>query len=448
MQTRSLKRGWVDTPVSAATPTPHDADATYVQAVARGMMEDAAKEHISAKEEQLAAKAILDTTTAAMKAAEMDYAAKEKLATAASSKWLAAKVRYTSGNFTDKEALTSLADAIISTFKDPDRNVRKKAVYVLGNLGQTILASHTNDIIGMLNDICEWVRFGAVRALGKLSKAALVGHANALANMLRDPQPFVIQEAVKALTKLDPAELAPHAGAIVQLLAHAKVTVHHTAMDAFGKLDRDALTPHVSAIVFVLTDPDWVTRFGALKALGKLNAAVLASRRYYSDAILSLLHDENSMVRTQAAKVIIILEEAQTALHAGAIVSMLTHIDAAVRRDAFKLVARKLAAGNFKLVASNTDAKRTPEEALALVISAIANMHTTGELNDWAWSGINTLRTLKTMLARMHWATARVYRPVARWYGWVWYEEACKSLYAPGGKWAERDRAAFEDEFC
>jgi hypothetical protein len=33
--------------------------------------------------------------------------------------------------------------------------VRKKAVNVLSNLGQTTLASHTNDIIGMFNDTYE-----------------------------------------------------------------------------------------------------------------------------------------------------------------------------------------------------------------------------------------------------------------------------------------------------
>jgi HEAT repeat protein len=415
------------------------------------MMQKAAKEQLAAKEGQLAAKANFDNATcalrganAAMEAAKTDYAAKEKLATSASSKWQAAKVLYTSGIFHEQAALTSLATAIIQTFKDPDRDVREQAVHALSNLGQTTLVAHTRDIIHMFNDTYQWVRHRAVQAIGKLNNAALAGHAHALAGMLRDPQPFVIQEAVKALAKLDTAELTPHAGAIVQLLGHSEVTLHHAATDALRKLDREALAPHAIAIVSFLTDTDWVTRFEALKALGKLHPDELAS---HSDDILNLLHDAHWMVRVQASKVTIILEEAQIAMHAHSIVTMLTHGDADVRRGAFELVARKLAAQRFKMVAGRTDAKRAPEEALALVISAIASMLTNGEFIYARYTAILTLRALKKMLAQMHWATARVYRPLVRSYGTFWYEEACKTLCAPGGKWAETDRAAFEEEF-
>lgn len=408
------------------------------------MMQEAAKEHLAAKANLDKATCALRIANAAMEAAKTDYDAKEKLANSASSKWQAAKVRYTSGSFHEQAALTSLATAIIQTFKDPDRNVREQAVHVLSNLGQTTLAAHADGIINMFNDTYQRVRHVAVQAIGKLNKAALADHAHALAGMLRDPQPFVIHEAVKALAKLDTAELTPHAGAIVQLLGHSEVTVHHMATDALNKLDREALAPHASAIVSFLTDTDWVTRYEALKALGKLHPHELAS---HSDDILHLLHDAHWMVRVQAAKVTIILEEAQIAMRAHAIVTMLTHKDFDVRRGAFELVARKLAARRFKMVAGPTDAKRAPEEALAMVISAIASMLTNGEFIYARYTAILTLRTLKKMLAQMHWATARVYRPLVRSYGRFWYEEACKTLCAPGGKWAENDRAAFEEEF-
>lgn len=59
-QTLSMKRGRIDTPASTDTHTPHDVDATYVQAVAEAMMAEAAKE------EHLAAKVIFDTATCAL----------------------------------------------------------------------------------------------------------------------------------------------------------------------------------------------------------------------------------------------------------------------------------------------------------------------------------------------------------------------------------------------
>jgi hypothetical protein len=99
----------------------------------------------------------------------------------------------------------------------------------------------------------------------------------------------------------------------------------------------------------------------------------------------------------------------------------------------------------IELIESNTNAV-TPQ-VLSLVISAVTDMFCTGKLghNKVSSCAISALPRLKRKLAQMHWATARVYR--ARWYGWVWYDEACKSLYVPGGKWAERDGVAFEAEF-
>ena len=48
--------------------------------------------------------------------------------------------------------------------------------------------------------------------------------------------------------------------------------------------------------------------------------------------------------------------------------------------------------------------------------------------------------------ARRHWAMVRAFVQVYP-YALFWYEDACARLCAPGGVWAERDRAAFDDEF-
>ena len=155
MQTRSLKRGRVDTPASTANYVPTDVDTTEVEAVIKAMLEKAANADVAAKAKLAMAKCVRIAANAAMEVAEKDVDAKEKLATAASSKWEAAKVRYTTvvtfGKI-DHAALTSLAGAIISMFKDPDRDVRKVAVNALGKLGQTVLASYAGAIIGMCRD--------------------------------------------------------------------------------------------------------------------------------------------------------------------------------------------------------------------------------------------------------------------------------------------------------
>jgi len=60
-----------------------------------------------------------------------------------------------------------------------------------------------------------------------------------------------------------------------------------------------------------------------------------------------------------------------------------------------------------------------------------------------------TLGNLKRRRARLHWVTAREFVNVylVRPYALFWHEYVGERLCAPGGKWVERDRAAFEDEF-
>lgn len=53
---------------------------------------------------------------------------------------------------------------------------------------------------------------------------------------------------------------------------------------------------------------------------------------------------------------------------------------------------------------------------------------------------------LKTARVRSNWAKARAFVRVYP-YAIFWGEHSCVQLCAPGGKWAERDRAAFEADF-
>ncbi len=53
---------------------------------------------------------------------------------------------------------------------------------------------------------------------------------------------------------------------------------------------------------------------------------------------------------------------------------------------------------------------------------------------------------LREARARRHWAKVRALVHVYP-YAFFWYAHSCTQLCATGGAWAERDRAAFEDEF-
>jgi HEAT repeat protein len=402
VHTRSLKRGRVDT----ASTT--DADATEVEAVAKAMLAQAAKAHVAAKAKLVAAETLK----------------------AASSKWEAAKLRYMpiveARGKIDSAALASLARAISWMFDDFDKHARQEAVRALGRLGQTTLALYAGDIIGMLDDPFMLVRCHAVDAIGKLEKAALAGHAGAIVGMLGEHWYRVRRRAMKALSNLDSAELTPHADAIIfGVLADEREAVHDDSMVLLCKLDTEALTPNASALVCALTYRNSATP-GSLK---DVKPAALAR----VDAIRTLLHGHKFYVRERAIRVFFVLEEEVISFHVKGIVGMLTDDEFLVRECAIALIE------------SNTNAV-TPE-VLKLLISAVEGMPCIGELwpnivSSWV---ISALPRLKRKLAQMHWATMRVYR--VSWYGDFWYTEALKSLCAPGGKWAERDRVAFEAEF-
>jgi len=53
---------------------------------------------------------------------------------------------------------------------------------------------------------------------------------------------------------------------------------------------------------------------------------------------------------------------------------------------------------------------------------------------------------LKTARIRRNWAKARAFVRVYP-YAIFWGDHSCLQLCAPGGRWAERDRAAFEADF-
>jgi hypothetical protein len=82
---------------------------------------------------------------------------------------------------------------------------------------------------------------------------------------------------------------------------------------------------------------------------------------------------------------------------------------------------------------------RSWQDGWTPIFFAYVGKHT--ELAAWL-----ELAQLKKARARRHWATARAFVQVYP-YALFWHAYVGKQLCAPGGKWAEHDRAAFEEEF-
>ena len=82
-------------------------------------------------------------------------------------------------------------------------------------------------------------------------------------------------------------------------------------------------------------------------------------------------------------------------------------------------------------------------------------MAAVAELLSQDWTDIDQLAILacasmdahgKRARARRHWAKARAFVHIYP-YALFWHTSMCEQFCAPGGKWAERDRTAFEADF-
>ena len=248
--------------------------------------------------------------------------------------------------------------------------------------------------------------------------------------MLEDPDEGVRHAAAKAFKKLDRAVLTPHASAFVTMLSYPDRDISELAENALGNLDRAALTPHAGAIVALLSGTDSnLTRNRAFNACRMLEESALWP---CTGAIVDMLTHPDESTRAIAVRLFDKLQYRAKSSHAAAIIGLLTHSRENTRFAVLNMFSREY---YFD---------RLTKPVIAMARSAITNLLTDGnhrvrEEAEYA------LENLKKMLAEYHWATARVY--LVRSYGDFWYEEACKSLCAPGGKWAENDRAKFEAEF-
>jgi len=244
--------------------------------------------------------------------------------------------------------------------------------------------------------------------------------------MLADTDSKTRTEAMETLIELElePSAFASHASTIVIMLTDSNfaVSLRLCVAMAFRRLDQSALTPHVDAIAGMLTDSHYMMRDAAVLALGQLEPATLTS---HAGAIVSMIADPTSTVRRSAVNAFSKLNQSALTPHAGAVVGMLANADPMIRHAAL-MALDKL-------------------EPSALTYSAATNMLNDAEF-EVRYAAKNARIKIKRRRARLNWATAaQAY--IVRPYALFWYEFVGKQLCAPGGKWAENDRAAFEEEF-
>lgn len=206
-------------------------------------------------------------------------------------------------------------------------------------------------------------------------------------------------ELVCALQKLEPAARQEHAGAIVAMITDDDWAVTAQAWTLSKRLGEAALTSCTGAIVDMLTHPDQRMRLSAVILFGRLEPDTL---NLHAGTLIGLLNDSSRSVRYHAT----CLFSSEYKL------DMLTPTLIASARNA---ITNLLDDENYRT-------RREAEYALV---------------------------NLKKKLVEYYWATARAFvdKYRIRPYALFWHEDACKSLCAPGGKWAVRDRAAFEAEF-
>ena len=255
---------------------------------------------------------------------------------------------------------------------------------------------------------------------------------------LADSDPEVRYAAVVTigkLGKLDRVALTQHAGTIVNLLTDSDAKVRSEASVVLNRIDTMALTPHIGAILRVFAGCDRDVLFGTFKVLNKFKAALTP----HTDAIADMLSHSDHFVRRFAIESLNELDEAALTPHAGAIAGAIADMIAEILLYDMYSMRSSAMEVLMKLEATAL----TPH--LDAIIGLFTNLRT-GVANERIRDMAKiALPKLKQMRARLNWVTARMYR--VRWYGLCWYADVLVKLCAQGGKWAERDRAAFHAEF-
>jgi hypothetical protein len=176
-----------------------------------------------------------------------------------------------------------VAAALSEALRDSDGEVRKHAVFSLGQIGKETTAPA---LAGALADQDAEVRAQAAFALGQIRSEKSV---SALAEALRDPDAEVRQQAAFALGQIHDPSAVP---ALSAALSDKDAEVRQQAVFALGQLHAESAAP---ALAKALKDGDEEVREQAAFALGQIRS------REAVPALTESLKDSSAEVRQQAA---------------------------------------------------------------------------------------------------------------------------------------------------
>ncbi len=194
-----------------------------------------------------------------------------------------------------------------------DPNVRRRAVYALGEIGSEAAVPA---LVEALNDEDPNVRWSAAEALGEIGSEAIVP---VLVKVLNSEDPNVRESAAEALGEIGNKAAVP---ALVKALNDEDPNVRESAVYALRKIGNEAAVP---ALVKALNDEDQYVRWSAVYVLGEIgNEAAVP-------ALVKVLNDEDQYVRWS---VVYVLGEIGNEAAVPALVEALNHEDPNVRESA------------------------------------------------------------------------------------------------------------------
>ena len=298
---------------------------------------------------------------------------------------------------------------LLKDLEDADSNVRKSAVKVLENIGNS---QCTYGLICALNDSKNIVRWSAAYALGHIGDSqgtsALISSAlndsdinvvraaeyalrnirdsqgtsylisalndSYLVSALSDSDRYIRLEAAITLGKIGDIR---GTSALITALNDSKITVRWFIAQALGKIgDIQA----VSALIIALTDSDSNVRRSAASALGKIGDIQAVS------ALIIALTDSDSNVRRSAA---LALGEIGDIQAVSALIIALTDSDKDVRRAAAYSLEnigsnQAVSALISALTDSDKDVRRAAAQALGRIGDRQATSTLISTLNDFS----------------------------------------------------------------
>ncbi|MBS1787777.1 MAG: HEAT repeat domain-containing protein [Acidobacteria bacterium] len=186
---------------------------------------------------------------------------------------------------------------------DSQENVRRTAIWALGDLGEKAASEQViSTLVRLLADSQSGIRLAAARALEKFGEEATSDQTiSALVQLLTDSDGDVRSTAAQALGMLgEKAVNNKVVFALIERLGDSEGFVRCAAVGALGVMGKTVAGDQViSVLTQCLTDPEWDVRSAAVRALELMGEEVV-NENAISD-LIERLADSEEVVRIGAA---------------------------------------------------------------------------------------------------------------------------------------------------